>query len=450
MKRKILSVFLVFSILFSISLSGNMNAFGAEIDLNYDFDGIECTRDKSAAGNIDYILEKYRNGSVYTGKGECWGYAEKVSNFLSKTRSVKYYTALKFNKNNFREKCMNAKAGTHIRISNHKSFNGASGHSIVLFRVTEDVVYWGDNNYFLSNHVLYYKATLADFVDCYSQYKYINMVAKTTKYDISETPQTVSRASFKNQNVSLIWTPVRGATRYDIYRASSSKQNFKKVASTNQNSYVDVKIKPGDKKYYKIKAIKEGKDPFGNIVSRTMRLATPIPLEGYDEITGKSKIHWKPVKGADRYIVYRNVLNGKDKYLATTTKCEYLDKKFDDLDGATAYKVKAIYDKNPKGNSALSGIAIGWVRLPQPLITEAYRLPDGSVQLSWEKDERACAYGIYVSEVGYTDYCMLDEVRGNSYIDKISETSEPLSYKIEALDKEGNTISAMSKAVEVK
>ncbi len=48
------------------------------------------------------------------GSGECWGYAEKVCAMLASSRETKKYTGLKFNKTNFKNKCLGVKAGVRL------------------------------------------------------------------------------------------------------------------------------------------------------------------------------------------------------------------------------------------------------------------------------------------------------------------------------------------------
>lgn len=107
---------------------------------DWQFYGSTCTSSASASSTINYIRAKYDQYSEYKGTGECWGWAEKVSNMLAAERSIKYYSGLKFTKKNFKDKCLNIKAGAHLRLSHNKEYNGMSGHSICLLKVTEKQV----------------------------------------------------------------------------------------------------------------------------------------------------------------------------------------------------------------------------------------------------------------------------------------------------------------------
>lgn len=159
----------------------NLTTKTAETTQNEEFviNGEACVNDRNAATTIDYIMEKYPIDTIFKESGACWGYAEAASNLLTGSSETKFYSNLKFNKTNFRNKCLNAKAGTHLRLSKKAKFDGGYGHSIVLFKVTENLMIWGDCNRIGNNKITYYYGSLDSFMQYYDHYSYINMVKKT-------------------------------------------------------------------------------------------------------------------------------------------------------------------------------------------------------------------------------------------------------------------------------
>lgn len=222
-----------------------------------NFSGSTCTSDDNAAATIDYVKSEYKHMSRYTGPGQCWGYAEKVKDMLASANNTKYYTGLKNTTSNFKKKCMGIKAGSHIRFSHGSSFNGWSGHSVALLKVTKDQVIWADNNYYSSNIVSYYKGTLSDFMKCYGQYGYINMVSETTKFKTYATPKLSVTANHSAGKIKLTWLAVKGAKKYEVYRSYSKKGEYTQIAEVETANYTDDSVQAGKTTYYKVKAIKE-------------------------------------------------------------------------------------------------------------------------------------------------------------------------------------------------
>ena len=57
----------------------------------------------------------------------------------------------------------------------------------------------------------------------------------------------------------LAWSTVSGASRYEVYRATSSGGTYKKIATTTAKTYTDKSAKAGRTYYYKVKAVSKVK-----------------------------------------------------------------------------------------------------------------------------------------------------------------------------------------------
>lgn len=236
-----------------------------------NFSGSLCTSDDNAAATIDYVKSEYKHLSRYNGPGQCWGYAEKVKELLADSASTKYYTGLKNSAANFKKKCLGVKAGSHIRFSHGKSFNGGYGHSVALLKVTKDQVIWADNNYYSSNIVSYYKGSMNDFMNCYGQYGYINMVSETTRYKTYTKPALSISANRSVGRVKLTWLAAKGAKQYGIYRSYSKKGTYAQIAQVTTTNYTDDSVKRGVTAYYKVKAVNEGSSTYSGVESCSLK-----------------------------------------------------------------------------------------------------------------------------------------------------------------------------------
>lgn len=66
-----------------------------------------------------------------------------------------------------------------------------------------------------------------------------------------------SLKSTKKKQVTVKWKKVKGATQYQVYRSTSKKGKYKKLATTKKTSYTDKKATGGKKYYYKIRVCKK-------------------------------------------------------------------------------------------------------------------------------------------------------------------------------------------------
>lgn len=410
--KRLLSIFLATMLAFSTVIITTEPVKASTAD--WEFFGSSCTSNASAASTINYIRAKYDQYSTYTGSGQCYGWTEKVCNMLAASRKTTYYTGKKFNKSNFKKYCLNLKAGAHLRLSHNKEYNGASGHSICLLKVTNDRVCWTDNNYAGYETIAYYSATLDQFVNYYSQYEYLNMIIKNTKYKSQKEPLMAIEKTSDGRS-KLYWTKTTSTSKYKVYRATSKNGNYKLIKTTTAKNYKDTTAKYGTKYYYKVRSVKSGTDLYSSKVSSTARLVKPVITEMDNAfMDGGIKIKWKKVTSADKYYIYR-AKQGSSKYdyVTATTKTTYTDKKADNPNKSYSYKIKAVYSKNSKGNSYKSDASYWMNPLPTaPKVTYTYDEATNQLILKWKKVPYAKQYYIgsfenqnynWYSQVGWTD-----------------------------------------------
>lgn len=68
-----------------------------------------------------------------------------------------------------------------------------------------------------------------------------------------------SLASPKSKQVVVKWKKIKGATQYQVYRSTSKKGKYSKIATTKKTSYTDKKAKGGKKYYYMIRVGQKNK-----------------------------------------------------------------------------------------------------------------------------------------------------------------------------------------------
>ena len=158
--------------------------------------------------------------------------------------------------------------------------------------------------------------------------------------------------------VKVSWKAVEGATGYQVYRSATKNGTFSLIKTTTDLSYTDTSAAAGEKYYYKVKAIFDGKSSansaFSSAKYRTTDLAAPVVTVTLTS-KGSPKLTWDAVKGATSYKVYRSTSkNGTFKRIATTTNTS-LTNVSANAKTTYYYKVIAVHS-NTAANSAYSTV----------------------------------------------------------------------------------------------
>ena len=146
--------------------------------------------------------------------------------------------------------------------------------------------------------------------------------AKVTYAVALSKPSKLKALSKGYRSVALSWQKVKGAERYQIYKATSKNGTYKKISTTKKLSSLYTGLTTGKRYYYKVRAYRtvNGKkvySGFTNIAS-----AAPVPKTVvYTLKAGKRRItvNWKGSAGASGYKIYRATSkNGKYRLIKDT------------------------------------------------------------------------------------------------------------------------------------
>lgn len=169
---------------------------------------------------------------------------------------------------------------------------------------------------------------------------------------IAQTTIT-SIASLSSDKMQITWKKVKGAKGYEVYRSSSEKGKYKKIAtlSGSVRKYVDRTVKSGKKYYYKIAPVGSA----GGIKitgeyskAESFRALKKVKISSVKTTADDGlKIKWSKVAGATKYKVYRATSKwGSYQKIATVSSAgalNYTDYKI--TPGKTYYyKVQAYSD----------------------------------------------------------------------------------------------------------
>ena len=278
-----------------------------------------------------------------------------------------------------------------------------------------------------------------------------------SSYTPGETPwgeESVDAPAVKAANVAetgkikLSWNKVDGAAKYQVYCSTKKNSGYSRLTTTSSRSYTYKAAKAGTKYYFYVIAVAgDGTESEkSNSVSRTCDLAQPEIKLSNVLASGKIKISWNRISGADGYQIYRATSkNGTYRRIKTVTGTSYTDTAT--TAGKTYYyKVRAI-DDNTDANSVLSDIASGCCDLARPNVTGA-RNSKGKPVLKWSKISGSRSYRIYIYNASGK---LMDTATttGTSWTHKNAIKGRTYSYRVVAVHANSKANSAMSLADKV-
>jgi len=176
--------------------------------------------------------------------------------------------------------------------------------------------------------------------------------AESGRTVLTGTPSVyVSKTTYNS--VTIKWKKVKDAKKYEIYYASSPEGPYRLLKTQGGNSYTHKKLRTGETYYYKVRPMRDSyTGAFSSVTSGKTVLGTLSKLKVSASGTGRLKISWKKVPGADYYVILRaNTADGEYQQIGTTKKTSYVNM---GLPASTTYyyKVYAVagpYQTNTAG-----------------------------------------------------------------------------------------------------
>ena len=233
--------------------------------------------------------------------------------------------------------------------------------------------------------------------------------------------------------VTLKWKAVKGASKYEIYRATSKTGTYTKIYTTSGTSFTNTSTNPGYSYYYKVRAIdKNGnKSDYSKIVGRTCDCAAPVVKVTNVASTGKIKLTWGDVTGAAKYEVYRATSKtGTYTKIYTTTGTSMINTSV--TPGKTYYyKVKAISARTSNADSAFSAVVCRTCDCARPNVKIA--LSNGHPKLTWAAVTGADKYIVYRATSKTGTYTKMTTTTGRNYINSNAKPGTTYYYKVVAV-----------------
>ena len=203
---------------------------------------------------------------------------------------------------------------------------------------------------------------------------------------------TVYMSTTTTGKPKVVWNRVSGATHYRIYRKlykDGAWTEYKRKLTTEDLSWVDSHIQPGEKAGYVVYAYKDEEQLDKQSVT-TMYLSKPN-VSTYNGEKGVV-LHWSNVTGASYYKVYRRVYTNK-KWSAPTLYKTTKATTYTDTHLKTNTKVQYyVYACNGDYRSAAGKDDITYLAVVKPTLANAAN----GVKVSW-KSNGGTQYEVYRS-----------------------------------------------------
>ena len=267
-------------------------------------------------------------------------------------------------------------------------------------------------------------------------------------------PTSITFSNVTNNSIGISWSPSTGATKYYLYRDTSSTGSFAyTVTSGNNLSTTDTAVSPGTIYWYSVQA--QNNSGFGavstafQVTSATTASAPPSPqgLVVGGATSSSLTLTWNSVSSATSYKVYRlesaSGTVGNFTSVASPTSNSYTDTS---LAQTTTfhYTVSAVNgagesaQSSPQfattlhtGDTAVPGI-VSWASTP---ITN---IGTNSLSLNWTSVTGATSYVLYRdTNVNGFFNTTLAEVTNLTYTDATVGSGNTYYYKIAAKNASG-------------
>ena len=194
---------------------------------------------------------------------------------------------------------------------------------------------------------------------------------------------------------------------------------------------------------------------FVNIIAVSMvaeaakKLEKPVITLSNIASSGKIKISWEEIEGAESYKVYRSTDGGETYKLLSTTKKLSLNNTSAVAGKKYYYKVKAIA-ANSSANSAFSKAKSRVCDLPRPEITLSTVKSTGKLKVSWKKIDGAVEYQVYRSTDGGKNYKCIKTTTKTNLTNNSVTTGKMYYYKVKAISSRSSANSAFSKTKKIR
>lgn len=236
--------------------------------------------------------------------------------------------------------------------------------------------------------------------------------------------------------VSLSWSKVSGADKYEVHAYKDGK--WSKVKTISGTSYTIKDLKAHTAYKFRVKALNSESKIYGEYSDELSVRTTLSKVKNIKTKNVKStsvRVYWSKVSSADTYLLYQ-YSGGKWKRIAKTSNTAY-DVKNLSPNKTYYFKVRAYNSKTKETGEYSSKVKI--ITTPsQVKKLKTSSVKTTSLKLTWSKVSGATGYQVYRSTNGssWTKVATVSS-KNNYYNEKKAKKNTKYYYKVRAYRKSG-------------
>jgi len=224
------------------------------------------------------------------------------------------------------------------------------------------------------------------------------LVCATTAEASELGTPTLEISNFTANSISLRWSRVENADRYDLFHKMDDETSFIALETVSGTAYGHTGLEPGHHHYYQVRAYSTelGPGAFSNTVEKLLAPGAPGNLQAVARDASHIDLSWNTVFGADSYEVSRN--NGSWSEVGNIRS--WTD---DTVEAGTeyCYRVRAV---NATGNGPASSEACATPPVEgAPGNLQVMVVCASEINVSWDAVAGAAGYRIRVDGGSWTD-----------------------------------------------
>lgn len=394
-----------------------------------DNEGVWVTLKEVTDGQTLYLDKDVESGVTYTYSATCGnGYGN--SGFFSDGVTQLYLKAAKItsitNVNNMVRVMWSKVVGAESYLV-YRQEQGSSKWELID-KTASERLYYEDKSVVSNNTYKYAVATENGNV--------ISVIGASNVSHIFLTSPEFVKVENTADGVSLNWSFVDGAEKYEVYRKTDISKNWQLIETTTEKNYLDTDILNGTTYFYTVKAINSKTSSSFNTNATIAFLASP-EITSLESVSDGVVVNWKGVDGATGYTIYRK-MKSEDTWLsvgnisdATTT--------FKDITAEGGYYDYAVTATIGKSESPKATIDYSVYFLRAPKNISVQNIMNG-LKVSWDASKNAEYYIVRRVTNNSGSGEVVAEVKNTSFTDVSVNNLNEYSYSITAVD--GNGLSS--------
>lgn len=239
------------------------------------------------------------------------------------------------------------------------------------------------------------------------------------------TPSLKSVTATEDGKLKVLWSTVKNAESYNVYRKAPGASGWTKVANVKAAEYVDADCQRNKLYTYTVRSVIGTNQSSYNKNGVSCGIIDAPVLNDIERTQdGYAKITWSGIEGAS-YKIYRKYGAGGWAHINTTTSTEYIDKSNLSNGMEYYYTVKACLGSV---NGGYDKVGKSFIYLKKLEGLNLYGLVD-SIALEWKKVDNAESYNVY-RKTAETEYELIGSSQTPYYEDTTAQTDISYNYKV--------------------